>query len=44
MNSDASKHMTSYKIVFDTYEVIIPRNVHLSDNNIVQISVWDPLS
>ena len=31
----ASKHMTSHRATSNTYEVIIPRNVHLDDNNVV---------
>ena len=36
MDLDASKYMTLHKAAFDTYEVIIARNVHLGDNNVVQ--------
>ena len=35
MKLGASKHMTSHRAAFNTYEVIIPRNVHLDDNNVV---------
>lgn len=37
MNSGASKHTTWHSVVFDTYEVISSRNVHMSDNSIVQV-------
>ena len=37
MNSGASKYTTWQSVVFDTYDVITSRNVHLSDNNIVQV-------
>ena len=36
MDSCASKHSTLHKVVFDTYEVITPCNVHLDDNSVVQ--------
>ena len=36
MNLDATKHITSYKAAFNTYEIITPRNMHLDDNSIVQ--------
>ena len=36
IDSEASKHMTSYKAAIDTYEVIISRNVHLDDDSVVQ--------
>ena len=32
----ASKHITSYKAAFDTYEIITSNNVHLGDINVVQ--------
>ena len=33
MDSGATKHMTSHRTAFDTYEVISPRNVRLSDGS-----------
>lgn len=36
MDSRAFKHMTLYRVVFDTYEPITSCNVYLSDSNIVQ--------
>ena len=36
MDSDATKHMTLHRIVFDTYEVIFPRNVRLGDGRVAQ--------
>ena len=36
MDSGASKHLTSHRAVFNTYEVITTQNVHLDDNNVVQ--------
>lgn len=32
MDLGATKHMTSYKIAFDTYKVISPRNIRLGDD------------
>ena len=37
MNSTATKHMNSYKVVFDIYKVIAPLNVHLGDDYVVAI-------
>ena len=36
MDLSVSKHMTSHKTTFDTYEVITPRDVHLGDNSAIQ--------
>ena len=36
MDSGATKHMTSHKTAFDTYEVISPRNVRLSDGSVAE--------
>ncbi len=36
MDSGATKHMTSHRAAFDTYEVIAPRNVHLGDDSVVE--------
>lgn len=36
LNLGASKHMTLHRTAFQMYEVIILRNIHLGDNNIVQ--------
>lgn len=44
MASGASKHMTSQWTAFHTYEIIIPYNVNLGDNNNVQVIEIDPLS
>ena len=37
MNSGATKHMTSYKVTFDTYKVISSCNVHLSGERVVEV-------
>ena len=36
MDLGASKHMTSHKATFDTYELITPCNVHFGDNSVIQ--------
>lgn len=36
MDSGATKHMTPNRAVFDTYEAIAPRNVHLGDDSVVE--------
>ena len=36
MDSGATKHMTSHRTAFDTYEVICPRDVRLSDGSVAK--------
>jgi hypothetical protein len=36
MDSGTTKHMTPHKVAFDMYEVIPTRNVHMSDDSIVE--------
>ena len=36
MDSGAAKHMTLHRVVFDTYEDNVPRNMRLGDDNIVE--------
>ena len=43
MDSGASKHKNSHRIVFHTYEAITQCNIHLDDNNIVQAIGMGPI-
>ena len=36
MDSGATKHMTSHRATFDTYEVVASQNVHLGNDSIVE--------
>jgi hypothetical protein len=36
MDSGATKHMTSHRLAFDTYEVLTSRSVHLGDDSILE--------
>ena len=33
----ATNHITLHRVVFDTYEVIAPHNVHLGDESVVKV-------
>lgn len=39
MDSEATKYMTSHRVAFDIYEVIIPRNVRLGDDIVAEFIV-----
>lgn len=39
MDSEATKYMTSHRVAFDIYEVIIPRDVRLGDDIVAEFIV-----